>query len=169
MIEFYGTLSVYTARQAERLRRRYYGRWIAALAALLAVCAVIVFFTSMQKLAFLVPLVCALVLAGAAAWLYWRPVRSPARAELRVVVDADAGKLTVVQYLSGKEVKNERPLARVRRVYKAPFCYYIVFRDLGSAVVCERSLLKKGTFDFFEYVFAEKLREKDFFPAKEDR
>lgn len=165
MIEFYGTVSDTIARGLERLRRRYYALWLAALALLTAVVAVVAGIQSGLR-GFLVPLICTAVLAAAAGALYFLPVkRQKGKLVLRVIVDADAGKLTVVQYLPGKEIKKERPLARVRRVYKSRFCYLLVFGDIGSAVVCERSLLKRGTFDLFEFVFSKKLQEKELFSA----
>ena len=166
MIEFYCTVSVTIARCIERLRRRYYALWLAALALLTAAVAVVAGIQSGVR-GFLLPLISAAVLAGLAAALYFLPVkRQKGKLELRVIVDADAGKLTVVQYLPGKEIKKERPLARVRRVYKSKFCYLLVFSDIGSAVVCERSLLKRGTFDLFEFVFSQKLKEKELFSAE---
>ena len=121
MIEFYGIVSDTIARGIERLRRRYYALWLAALALLTAAVAVVAGIQSGVR-GFLLPLISAAVLAGLAAALYFLPVkRQKGKLELRVIVDADAGKLTVVQYLPGREIKKERPLARVRRVYKRSF------------------------------------------------
>ena len=46
-------------------------------------------------------------------------------------------------------------------MYKTPFCYYIVFGDIAGAIVCERCLLKKGTFEQFERIFGAKVQTKD--------
>ena len=160
MVEFYGKLSDAVARAAERLRRHYYARYIAVLAALCAAVALVAGLQSGLR-GWLIPLIAALLLAGVAAALYFLPAKAPARGAVRITVDADAGTLTVVQQAGGKEVKKQRPLRKVRRVYKSPLCYVVAFTDLGSAVVCERSLLRKGTPAFFEHVFAQKLCEKD--------
>ena len=175
MIEFYGKLSSYVARAAERMRRRYYARYLAALAALCALCALIAGLQSGLRgwlipliaglqsglRGWLIPLIAALVLAGVTVALWLWPVKDPPRSAVRVTVDADAGTLTVVQQVGGKEVKKQRPLRKVRRVYKGRFCYVVVLTDLGSAVICERNLLRKGSCEFFEYIFAKQLREKE--------
>ena len=160
MIEFYGKLSSYVARAAERMRRRYYARYLAALAALCALCALIAGLQSGLR-GWLIPLIAALVLAGVTVALWLWPVKDPPRSAVRVTVDADAGTLTVVQQVGGKEVKKQRPLRKVRRVYKGRFCYVVVLTDLGSAVICERNLLRQGSCEFFEYIFAKQLREKE--------
>lgn len=159
MVEFYGKLSDAVARAAERLRRRYYARYIAVLAALCAAVALVAGLQSGLR-GWLIPLIAALLLAGVAAALYFLPAKAPARGAVRITIDADAGQMIVVQQVGGKEVKKQRPLHKVRRVYKYRSCYAVVFTDLGSAVICERSLLKRGTFDFFEHLFAKQLREK---------
>ena len=163
MVEFYGKVSDAVARLAERLRRRYYALWLAALALLCAVVAVAAGIQSGVR-GFLVPLVAALLLAGVAAALYFLPVKK-AKGELVLRVTADADKLTVVQYLPGREIRRTRPLRRVRRVYRTRYCYFVLFSDIGSAVVCERSLLKKGTFERWEALFGKRLKEKEPFGA----
>ena len=169
MIEFYGTVSDTIARGIERLRRRYYALWLAALALLTAAVAVVAGIQSGVR-GFLLPLISAAVLAVARrrAVFFSPSKRQRGSWSCASFVDADAGKLTVVQYLPGREIKKERPLARVRRVYKSKFCYLLVFSDVGSAVVCERSLLKRGTFDLFEFVFSQKLKEKELFSAEKN-
>ena len=57
-----------------------------------------------------------------------------------------------------KTIRKEKNLNGVKKVYRTKYCYYIVFNDIANAVVCERCLLKRGTFERFEYTFEGKIR-----------
>ena len=159
MIEFYGEISEYTRRRAERLKRRYFSKWIGVLALVAGGVAAL---SGATGGGFVVPLVCAGVLLAAALLLYFLPVRKN-RGKTGWVfrVTVEGGDLTFVQYLPGKTTKKTRKVGAVKRVIKTDFCYFVVFNDISNAVICERCLLKKGTFDQFESIFAGKIREKE--------
>ena len=65
------------------------------------------------------------------------------------------------QFLPDKTIAKTKKLDRVKRVVKTDFCYFVVFNDIGNAVICERCLLKKGTFAAFEALFPGKMRERE--------
>lgn len=158
MIEFYGELSEQTYKLAERLKRRVYARWMFVLSGIVAAVTVI---SALTQSAFVVPLVCAIVLLGVGFYLHFAPPRRAAKIRLRVQIDE--GEVCLVQYLSEKTREKKRRRSAVRRVYKTPSCYFLVFSDLSDAIVCERCLLKQGTFARLEELFEDKLREKSFF------
>ena len=101
------------------------------------------------------------LLAGLAALLYFLPLKKNVEGSLLLRVRVEDGKIAFTQYIGGKEIKKTRRVEAVRRVYKTPFCYYIVFGDIAGAIVCERCLLKKGTFEQFERIFGAKVQTKD--------
>lgn len=49
----------------------------------------------------------------------------------------------------------------IKKVYRTKFCYYLVYNNLSNAIICERCLLKRGTFDRLEYTFEGKIRNLD--------
>ena len=62
MIEFYGEISEYTKRRAEKLKKRYFAKWIGVLAIISGAVAAL---SGATRSGFIVPLVCAvLLLAG---------------------------------------------------------------------------------------------------------
>lgn len=158
MVEFYGEVSDYTRRRTDRLKKRYYAKWLAALALLLAGVTVAAACTGGN---FWVALAFTLLLAGLAALLYFLPLKNNVEGSLLLRVRVEDGKIAFTQYIGGKEIKKTRRVEAVRRVYKTPFCYYIVFGDIAGAIVCERCLLKKGTFEQFERIFGAKVQPKD--------
>lgn len=158
MVEFYGEVSDYTRRRTDRLKKRYYAKWLAALALLLAGVTVAAACTGGN---FWVALVFTALLAGLAALLYFLPLKKKVEGSLLLRVRIEEGKIAFTQYIGGKEIKKTRRVEAVRRVYKTPFCYYIVFSDIAGAIVCERCLLKKGTFEQFERIFGTKVQPKD--------
>lgn len=76
----------------------------------------------------------------------------------RVLIEGDT--LTWEQYLPDRTVQKVKKLDRVKRVIKTDSCYFIVFGDISNAVICDRCLLKRGTFAVLEALFAGKLRER---------
>lgn len=157
MIEFYGEVSDYTKRRTDRLKKRYFAKWLAALALLLAAVTVAAACTGGN---FWVALAFTAVLAALAALLYFLPMKKKIEGRWLFRVRIEDDKLYFTQYLNGREVSKTRRIEAVKKVYKTPFCYYIVFSDIAGAIVCERCLLKKGTFDRFEQIFGRKVQEK---------
>lgn len=157
MIEFYGEVSDYTKVRADKLKKRYFGGWLGALAAVALVVAVIVAFVR-DGWGWAPPAVCAVVLGGVAAWLFMAPRKKTIKAKwlFRVTIEEDT--LTFTQYLGEKTVTKQKRVSRAKYVYKTSYCYYIVFNDISNAVICERRLLRRGTFDRLEQTFAGKLR-----------
>ncbi len=160
MIEFYGEVSDYTKRRADKLKKRHFALWLGALALLSCAVTAVSAATSGR---FVVFLICTLVLAALAACLYFLPMsKKPFKDVWKFRVVVENGVLTFTQYLPGKTVEKVKKLDRVKRVIKTDYCYYVVFNDISNAVVCERCLLKKGTFAAFESLFPpEKMREKN--------
>lgn len=154
MIEFYGEVSAPTQRLAERLRRRYFARWIAVLVALAAAVTVGTAFGG--GWGWVAPLVCTVLLCAVAAWLFFKAPRLRGAWLLRVRIEGES--LVFTQYLGAKTRERTFRIAEAKRVYKGEYCYFIVFGDISNAVLCERRLLKKGTFSQLEALFAGKVR-----------
>ncbi len=154
MIEFYGEVSAPTQRLAERLRRRYFARWLLVLAALAAAVTVGTAFGG--GWGWVAPLVCTALLGGVSAWLFFKAPRLRGAWLLRVRIEGES--LVFTQYLGEKTRERTFRIAEAKRVYKGEYCYFIVFGDIANAVVCERRLLKKGTFAQLESLFAGKVR-----------
>ncbi len=158
MIEFYGEISDYTKRRAEKLKRKYYAKWLFVLACIPAALCVVSAVTSGK---FIGMLVFAILLVGAGIFLFFSPPgRSYEKQKwiFRVVIDGDT--LIFTQYIGQKTVEKKRKIDAVKRVIKTDFCYFVVFNDIGNAVILERCLLKKGTFDLLESIFRGKICEK---------
>ena len=158
VIEFYGELTDYTLRRADKLKKRHYSIYFFVLAALLAtLCAL----SGALGGEFVTLLVFAVLLGGAGAFLFFGPMKRNIKNKVRCRVHIEGNTLTWEQYLPQKTITKVKKLDRVKRVVKTDFCYFVVFNDIGNAVICERCLLKKGTFTAFEALFAGKLREKE--------
>ena len=158
VIEFYGELTDYTLRRADKLKKRHYSIYFFVLAALLAaLCAL----SGALGGEFVTLLVFAVLLGGAGAFLFFGPMKRNIKNKVRCRVYIEGNTLTWEQYLPQKTITKVKKLDRVKRVVKTDFCYFVVFNDIGNAVICERCLLKKGTFTAFEALFAGKLREKE--------
>ncbi len=158
-IEFYGEVSEFTKKQTERLKRMYFARWIYLLAGLLAVVSLVVAFTK-EGLGFLVPLVFAVLLGGAGFLLPHLPYGKKISAPWKVRVTIDGDTVVWTQYLPQKELVKKRKLQEIKKVFRTRSCYYLVYNDISNAIVCERSLLKRGTFDAFEMEFEGKVVSK---------
>lgn len=158
VIEFYGELSDYTLRRADRLKRRLFSVYFFFLAVLLGAVTIVSGVLGGQ---FVVPLVFAVLLCGAGLLLYFRPLKKVIRDKVRCRVTIEGDKLTWMQYLPQRTVTKVKKLAQVKRVVKTDYCYFVVFGDISNAVICERCLLKRGTFTAFEALFAGKIREKE--------
>ena len=159
VIEFYGEISDYTKRRTDKLKKKYYAVWLAAVALLLGIAALISGLTGGRYIVFLV--FTALV-GGVAAFMYFGPMKKnfdKSKWKCRVTIEND--ELVWEQYLPQKTVRKVKKLHCVKRVLKTDFCYYIVFNDIGNAVICERCLLKKGTFALLEAIFEGKIRTKE--------
>lgn len=160
MIEFYGEISEYTKRRAEKLKKRYFAKWIGVLALISGAVAAL---SGATRSGFIVPLVCAVLLLGVAFLLYFMPMRKKdSKTSWKFRVTIEGSDLTFVQYLPGKTLEKTRKVGAVKRIIKTDFCYFVVFNDISNAVICERCLLKKGTFEQFEIIFSDKIREKKY-------
>lgn len=158
IIEFYGEISDYTMRRTDKIKKQHYAIWLFCAVVLLAVLTVV---SGIFGEDYLILLIFAVILGAVSAFLYFGPMKKPGKApRIRCRVTIEEDTLTWIQYLPQKTVTKTKKLDRVKRVYKTDFCYYIVFNDIGNAVVCERCLLKRGTFDFFESRFSDKIRIK---------
>lgn len=158
MIEFYGEVTDYTKRRTDKLRKRYFSNWLFALALIVFVVALVLLITA-AGLGWLYAMIFAVLLAAAGAFFRFGPMKknfNKAKWLFRVQIEGD--RLTWVQYLPDKTIRKKKNLNGVKKVYRTKYCYYIVFNDIANAVVCERCLLKRGTFERFEYTFEGKIR-----------
>ena len=77
---------------------------------------------------------------------------------MRVVIDGE--DIVWTQYLPQKEVVKKKKVQDVKKVFRTASCYYLVYNDVSNAIVCERCLLRRGTFDAFEMCFEGKVVKK---------
>ena len=158
-IEFYGEISLPTKKQTERLKRMYFARWIYVLAAILAAVALVVAFTR-SGWQFVVPLIFAALLGGAGLLFVRLPYGKKIQAPWKVRVVIDGEDIVWTQYLPQKEVVKKKKVQDVKKVFRTASCYYLVYNDVSNAIVCERCLLRRGTFDAFEMCFEGKVVKK---------
>ena len=157
-IEFYGEISEYTKKRTDKLKKRYFGQWVLALAVILLVATVV---ASIMQQAFIILLVCTIVVALIGSALYFAPLKKemPQPWRVRVVIDGD--NIVWTQYLSsGQEKQKKKRISDIKKVYRTKYCYYLIYNDISNAIICERCLLKRGTFDSFEMLFEGKIRSK---------
>ena len=157
VVEFYGDISDYTKRRADKLKKRYFAKWLAALTVVLVVGLLIALFANGGYLVFMIA---AIVLGCVAAGLYFAPMKKTMdkfRWTFRVTIEGDF--VTCTQYCEGgKTVVKKKRLDQIKRVIKTNYCYYLVYNDISNAFICERSLLKRGTFEYLESLFMGKIR-----------
>lgn len=157
MIEFFGEISAACKKNTERRRKRYYAVWTCALAAVVAALAVIAGVTDGQYVMFTV---FAALLAALTVYLFIAPVsKSLSKEEWLFRVEIEEGVIRFTQYVNGREIVKKREVRKVRRVVKDGRCYLLYAPNAGSIIVCQRNLLKRGTFDELEALFAGKIKE----------
>lgn len=157
VVEFYGDISDYTKRRTDKLKRRYFAKWLALLTGVLVVGLLIALFANGGYLVFLIA---AVVLGCVSAGLYFAPMRKTMekfRWTFRVTAEGDF--VTCTQYCEGgKTVVKKKRIDQIKRVIKTNYCYYLIYNDISNAFICERSLLKRGTFEYLESLFTGKIR-----------
>ena len=52
------------------------------------------------------------------------------------------------------------PVKDVKRVLDYGECYYIIYTDMGQAIICQKDLLREGTLEEFEEIFAGKIKRR---------
>ncbi len=159
-IEFYGEISEYTKRRADKLKKRYFAVWMMGIAVALFVVTAI---SAMFQQTFWVILIFAVLIGGVGCFLYMSPMKKAVKEvwKARIVIDGET--IFWTQYLPGREVNKQKRVSEIRRVIKTKYCYYLIYNDISNAILCERSLLKRGTFDAFEMLFEGKIRKKNFY------
>ena len=81
-------------------------------------------------------------------------------APLKVRVTIDGDTVVWTQYLAQKETQRKKKVQEIKKVLRTKSCYYLIYNDISNAIVCERCLLKRGTFDAFEMCFEGKVVSK---------
>ncbi len=158
MIEFYGEVSDYTKIRTDKLRKKYYSNWIFALAAVVCVVALVLVATAKGE-AWIGVLVFAVILALAASFFRFGPMKKSLRnAKWLVRVQIEGDSIVWMQYLPDKTIRKEKSVNSIKKVYRTKFCYYLVFNNIANAILCERALLKRGTFDRLEREFEGKIK-----------
>ena len=159
MIDFYGEISLRNKQIADRLKKKYFAVWTLILTAVVAVIAVV---SGVTGGGWIVLAVFALLLALLTVFLFLaRPSRSLEDKKwlLRVTIAED--RVTFIQYLPNKEVKKVKRIADIKKVIRTKTCYFLVYNDVSNAFLCQRSLLKRGTFDLFETLFKGKIVDRE--------
>ena len=163
MIEFYGEISMPCKRAVNKRKKRYYAVWLCVLSVIVAGLAVYAGIDGGGKgRDFIVFTVFAVLLALFTAYLFAAPVPRSLEGEkwlFRVQIEGE--KILWVQYLPDKTIRKEKMIDSIKKVYRTKFCYYLVYNNLSNAIICERCLLKRGTFDRLEYTFEGKIRNLD--------
>ncbi len=158
VIEFYGEVSDYTKRRTDKLRKRYFSNWLLVLMAPVFIVSLVLLFTS-EGDGWIYTLVFALLLGSAGAFFRFGPMKkkfNDGKWLFRVQIEGD--RLLWTQYLPDKTVRKEKSVNSIKKVYRTKFCYYLVYGDIANAVICERCLLKRGTFEQLERLFEGKIR-----------
>ena len=160
MIEFFGTLS----EQCQKEVRRRSKRMVALV------------FTGFTVLFCIVPtVVCGIlrddyfyeffgltILCLIISVILWLPINVkrnyPQGVSTDVLIRIEGNQIT----RSGFGGVQKKTLSKVKKVIDAGDWYYVVFRfgDVSNAFVCQKDLLKVGTLQEFESLFADKLVRK---------
>ncbi len=161
MIEFYGELSLPCKVYAERARKKYYSFWMTALTLIVLALTVANGLTAGAGTKFIVYAVFTLLLAGLSVYLFLAPAgKAPARDKYLLRVRIDGTWVRVVRYADGRESEKKREIGQVRRVVRTQEAYYLYLPDAANIVVCQRGLLKEGSFEELEALFRGKIKEK---------
>ena len=158
MIEFYGEIALPCKQRADKLRKRHYALWTLALTLIVGGLAAL---NGATGRSFVLFTVFAALLAALTVYLFVAPqFKNSCKERMILRVEIEGDTLTVTR-CGGEEVKKTRPLKKVKKAVLCGGCYYLYAPDAGSLVLCQRNLLKKGTFDEFEALFAGRLKKKD--------
>ena len=84
-------------------------------------------------------------------------------------IQIEGEEIRFTQYLAEKEVSKKREVGKVRKVVKDERCYLLYTPNAGNIIVCQRNLLKKGTFEELESIFSGKIREAAEKPNKNQK
>ena len=158
VIEFYGEISDYTMRRADKLKKRHYSIYFIVLGVMLGILAAL---SGALGGEFVALTVFAVLLCAAGVYFLFAPLKKNIRNKVRCRVTIEGDTLTWEQYLPERTIQKVKKLDRVKRVIKTDSCYFIVFGDISNAVICDRCLLKRGTFSALEAMFAGKVRERE--------
>ena len=102
-----------------------------------------------------------LILCGAVAFLilvlivgYVRYKKPRVNVSIELTVDTDS-----IEYTVGLEKKEIIPTNSIKKVIKIEQCYYIIRRhgNVSTSLMAEESLIKEGTIEEFEAIFAGKI------------
>lgn len=157
MIEFYGEIALPCKKRADKLRKRHYAVWTSALTLAMSVFAVLSGVTGGNFILFIV---FACLLAAVSVFLFVAPQgKSFGKEKWLFRVQIEEGKLRLVQYAQDREIKKERELKKIKKVVLSGGCYYLYAPNAGNLILCQRNLLKKGTFEEFESLFSGRLRK----------
>ena len=156
VVEFYGDITDYTKRRTDKLKKRYFAKWLAALALLLVIAMLVALFANGGFIAFLVA---AIVIGVVAGRCIFPDEKDDGQNPLDFRVHIEGDFVTCTQYCEGgKTVEKKKRLDQIKRVIKTNYCYYLVYNDISNAFICERCLLKRGTFEYLESIFMGKIR-----------
>ncbi len=162
MIEFYGEISMPCKVMADKLKKKYYAFWILILTLIVLAMAIangVAEGTTLRG-PFIAYAIFTVLLAALSVYLFIAPTgKSLARAQWLFRVQIEEGMIRFIQYTGDKEVEKKRELKKVRRVVKTKHAYLLYLPDAANVVICQRNLLKKGTFDELEALFRGKIRE----------
>lgn len=160
MIEFYGTLDEQCLKDVNRRTRRTIAIIFTVFTVVLGVVPTVVtaFFHDESFSEFFG----ATVLLTILTVIFWLPIN--VNRKLPQGIPTDVLVRIEGQYItrSGFGAVQKKSLDKVKKVIDAGEWYYVVFKfgDIGSSFVCQKNLLKVGTLEEFEALFAGKIVRK---------
>ena len=109
-IEFYGEISEYTKRRADKLKKRYFAVWMMGIAVALFVVTAI---SAMFQQTFWVILIFAVLIGGVGCFLYMSPMKKAVKEvwKARIVIDGET--IFWTQYLPGRRFRRRPPGRRL--------------------------------------------------------
>lgn len=167
MIEFFGEISLACKKNADRRKKRYYAVWTAVLTAVVAGLAVVAGTTGGEFVMFTV---FAALLLALTVFLFIAPSpKSLSKEQWLFRIQIEGEEIRFTQYLAEKEISKKREVGKVRKVVKDERCYLLYTPNAGNIIVCQRNLLKKGTFEELESLFSGRIREAAEKPNKNQK
>lgn len=87
----------------------------------------------------------------------------------KCMMDTSRGRATTIE-IDNTRIRCERPyhglpfveisINEVKKVIDYGECYFIIYTDVAQAIVCQKDLIKEGTLEEFETIFAGKIKRR---------
>lgn len=157
MIVFSGVISDEIQTKTMKMRNKYFFfLFIIILAMSIIISGIFIFVFLIENvkewLIASAVIACVVVILG-----LWNPRKKlPFHWEYRITIEEK--NIIVESPLWTKRL--QKAVKKIKKVFDTGDCYYIIYSDIINSIVCQKDLLKEGSLQEFETIFAGKIIKK---------